>query len=82
MEPNYSLTIKAYGFFSLMIFLVDWSAVFRPLGTETFRVHTNMCQNVGLLRIFPGITTQTVCSLLLELHNLKYFILCITIYES
>nr|XP_034325226.1 L-asparaginase [Crassostrea gigas] len=39
---------------------VDWSAVFRPLGTEKFRVHTNMCQNVGLLRIFPGITTQTV----------------------
>ncbi|XP_022330735.1 L-asparaginase-like isoform X2 [Crassostrea virginica] len=39
---------------------VDWSAVFRAPGTEKFRVHTNMCQNVGLLRMFPGITTQTV----------------------
>ncbi|XP_061173483.1 L-asparaginase-like isoform X2 [Saccostrea echinata] len=39
---------------------VDWSAVFRSTGTEKFRVHTNMCQNVGLLRMFPGITTQTV----------------------
>ncbi|XP_052699025.1 L-asparaginase-like isoform X2 [Crassostrea angulata] len=39
---------------------VDWSAVFRATGTEKFRVHTNMCQNVGLLRMFPGITTQTV----------------------
>lgn len=39
---------------------VDWSAVFRPMGAEKFRVHTNMCQNVGLLRLFPGITKQTV----------------------
>lgn len=62
-----SLNDKKYDY--LMILLVDWSAVFRPLGVEKFRVHRNMCQNVGLLRMFPGITTQTVCSLLQELQN-------------
>ncbi|XP_022330741.2 L-asparaginase-like [Crassostrea virginica] len=39
---------------------VDWSTVFRAPGAEKFRVHTTMCQNVGLLRMFPGITTRTV----------------------
>uniref|UniRef100_A0A8W8I7Y9 asparaginase n=1 Tax=Magallana gigas TaxID=29159 RepID=A0A8W8I7Y9_MAGGI len=39
---------------------VDWAAVFRTTKTEKFRVHKNMCLNVGLLRIFPGITLQTV----------------------
>ncbi|XP_025104176.1 L-asparaginase-like isoform X2 [Pomacea canaliculata] len=39
---------------------VDWPAVFYTGETEKFRIHTNMCQNVGILRLFPGITAQTV----------------------
>ncbi|XP_035826944.1 L-asparaginase [Aplysia californica] len=39
---------------------VDWTAVFRPTEKERFVIHTNMCPNVGLLRLFPGITSQTV----------------------
>ncbi|XP_048244492.1 L-asparaginase-like isoform X1 [Haliotis rufescens] len=39
---------------------VDWAGVFRSGTTEKFRVATNFCPNVGLLRIFPGITAQTV----------------------
>ncbi|KAL8568265.1 hypothetical protein ACOMHN_040838 [Nucella lapillus] len=39
---------------------VDWPAMFRSGDTERFCVHTNMCCNVGILRLFPGITSQTV----------------------
>ncbi|XP_076442595.1 L-asparaginase-like isoform X2 [Babylonia areolata] len=39
---------------------VDWPAVFRCGDTEKFCVHTNLCSNVGILRLFPGITTDTV----------------------
>ncbi|KAK7103427.1 L-asparaginase-like isoform X2 [Littorina saxatilis] len=39
---------------------VDWPSVFRSGETEKFHVHTNLCQNVGILRLFPGITSQTV----------------------
>ncbi|BFZ07645.1 hypothetical protein BsWGS_10683 [Bradybaena similaris] len=39
---------------------VDYAAVFRAGTTEKFTVATNMCHNVGLLRLFPGITSQTV----------------------
>ncbi|XP_064600543.1 L-asparaginase-like [Liolophura sinensis] len=39
---------------------VDWAAVFRSGGTEKFRVHANMCQNVGVLRLFPSISEQMV----------------------
>ncbi|KAK0059834.1 L-asparaginase [Biomphalaria pfeifferi] len=39
---------------------VDYASVFRPGTTEKFSVSRNMCPNVGLLRLFPGITFQTV----------------------
>ncbi|XP_021374778.1 L-asparaginase-like isoform X1 [Mizuhopecten yessoensis] len=39
---------------------VDWSLVFRSGTTEKFRIHCGMCQNVGLLRLFPGISEQLV----------------------
>ncbi|XP_078262606.1 60 kDa lysophospholipase isoform X2 [Rhinoraja longicauda] len=39
---------------------VNWDAVWRPTSTKKFRVHTNMNRNVGLLRLFPGITAATV----------------------
>ncbi|KAK3093431.1 hypothetical protein FSP39_015649 [Pinctada imbricata] len=39
---------------------VDWPAIFRGGETEKFQVFTRMCENVGLIRLFPGITSQTV----------------------
>ncbi|XP_033733850.1 L-asparaginase-like [Pecten maximus] len=43
---------------------VDWSLVFRSGTTEKFRIHSEMCTNVGLLRLFPGISVQLVRSFL------------------
>jgi len=39
---------------------VKWDAVFRPSETEKFSIFTNLNPNVGVLRLFPGITTETV----------------------
>ncbi|NWI88304.1 LPP60 lysophospholipase, partial [Pitta sordida] len=39
---------------------INWETVCRPNATSKFRVHTNMNRNVGLLRIFPGITAAAV----------------------
>ncbi|XP_048456058.1 60 kDa lysophospholipase [Rhincodon typus] len=39
---------------------VNWDTVWRPNTTKKFMVHTNMNRNVGLLRLFPGITVATV----------------------
>ncbi|XP_060071945.1 L-asparaginase-like [Ylistrum balloti] len=43
---------------------VDWAHVFRSGTTEKFRIHSEMCPNVGLLRLFPGISVQLVRSFL------------------
>ncbi|XP_043929519.1 60 kDa lysophospholipase [Protopterus annectens] len=39
---------------------INWDAIWRANTTKTFFVETNLNRNVGLLRIFPGITTDTV----------------------
>jgi hypothetical protein len=39
---------------------VDFRNVFRPRDIAPFRVHTTMSRNVGLLRLFPSITPETV----------------------
>ncbi|XP_067895120.1 60 kDa lysophospholipase isoform X1 [Heterodontus francisci] len=39
---------------------VNWDTVWRPNTTKKFRVHTDMNRNVGLIRLFPGITVATV----------------------
>ncbi|XP_027588690.1 60 kDa lysophospholipase isoform X1 [Pipra filicauda] len=39
---------------------INWETVWRANTTKKFRVHTNMNRNVGLLRIFPGITAAAV----------------------
>nr|XP_060611129.1 60 kDa lysophospholipase [Anolis sagrei ordinatus] len=39
---------------------IDWGIVWRATSTKKFKVHTEMNRNVGLLRIFPGITATTV----------------------
>ena len=40
--------------------LVNWESVFRPSSTERFHVHSNMNSNVGILRLFPGISKAAV----------------------
>lgn len=40
--------------------LVAWDAVFRPTAIEKFKVHLTMNRNVGVLRLFPGISLATV----------------------
>ncbi|XP_015273287.1 PREDICTED: 60 kDa lysophospholipase-like isoform X2 [Gekko japonicus] len=39
---------------------IDWGIIWRANTTKKFEVHTDMNRNVGLLRIFPGITAATV----------------------
>ncbi|XP_055014638.1 60 kDa lysophospholipase-like isoform X2 [Boleophthalmus pectinirostris] len=39
---------------------VNWDIVWRDKSKQKFQVSTEMNQNVGLLRIFPGITATTV----------------------
>ncbi|PIK62887.1 putative L-asparaginase [Apostichopus japonicus] len=39
--------------------IVSWDSIYRPTALSAFRVHTNLNRNVGLLRLFPGITSAT-----------------------
>uniref|UniRef100_A0A8C8C3C6 asparaginase n=1 Tax=Oncorhynchus tshawytscha TaxID=74940 RepID=A0A8C8C3C6_ONCTS len=43
---------------------INWDTVWRVNTTSQFRVSTQMNRNVGLLRLFPGITAMTVKSFL------------------
>ncbi|XP_029585997.1 60 kDa lysophospholipase isoform X4 [Salmo trutta] len=43
---------------------INWDTVWRANTTSRFRVSTQMNRNVGLLRLFPGITAMTVKSFL------------------
>lgn len=40
--------------------VVNYEAIFRHRGLKKFSVHNRMCRNVGVLRLFPGITEMTV----------------------
>lgn len=53
--------LKAQVFLVENCFLaVQWDAIFRSNNGSKFTVHTNMNSNIGLLRLFPGITAETV----------------------
>lgn len=39
---------------------IDYRLIFRPFSVSKFTVHTNLNENVGVLRIFPSITTATI----------------------
>lgn len=39
---------------------VDSRLIFRPSSTEEFQIFTQLNENVGILRIFPNISTETV----------------------
>ncbi|ESO00899.1 hypothetical protein HELRODRAFT_82547 [Helobdella robusta] len=43
---------------------VNWTDVFRSVGMKKFQVSTRMCPNVGVLRLFPNITIETIRSFL------------------
>ncbi|XP_033640843.1 L-asparaginase 1-like [Asterias rubens] len=40
--------------------VVEWGNIFRPNTLESLNVHSSMESQVGLLRLFPGITKETV----------------------
>lgn len=48
---------------------VDYRLIFRPCVVAKFAVHAKLDENVGLLRIFPNITTSTVKAFLSELKG-------------
>jgi len=49
---------------------IRWDAVFRPSETEKFTIFTDLDAKVGVLRLFPGITTETVkCLLGPQIHG-------------
>ena len=52
----------SHDYFWTFLISVNWDSIWRPRGTQKFRVHTNMNPHVGLLRLFPSITAQTVRS--------------------
>lgn len=39
---------------------IDYRSIFRPCKVAKFRVHSQLNENVGILRIFPNIPTQTI----------------------
>ncbi|XP_062253114.1 60 kDa lysophospholipase isoform X2 [Platichthys flesus] len=43
---------------------VNWDEVWKPDTQDTFQVSTDLSCNIGLLRIFPGITCATVAAFL------------------
>lgn len=43
-----------------MLSSVNWDTVWKANTTDKFQVSTELNRNVGLLRLFPGITTATV----------------------
>ena len=54
--------LKTASVYIKFISLVNWESVFRPSSTEKFHVHSDMNSNVGILRLFPGITKAAVSS--------------------
>lgn len=56
--------------------LVNWDTVWRANTTAKFQVTTELNRNVGLLRLFPGITAETVSRSAPELDQRCLFWLC------
>ncbi|XP_048016738.1 60 kDa lysophospholipase-like [Megalobrama amblycephala] len=50
--------------------LVNWDIVWRANTTATFRVNTQLNPNVGLLRLFPGITADKVKAFLQSMDGI------------
>ncbi|EDV21633.1 uncharacterized protein TRIADDRAFT_30040 [Trichoplax adhaerens] len=44
---------------------VQWSSIFRSGKLQKFHIYTSMSSNVGILRLFPGITAETIRTFLL-----------------
>lgn len=39
---------------------MDYRSIFRPCALEKFHVHASLNQNIGMLRLFPGITSDLI----------------------
>lgn len=48
---------------------VDYRLIFRPCNVAKFTVHSELDENVGMLRIFPNIIAATVRAFLSELKG-------------
>lgn len=62
--------------FSPSFSLVNWDTVWRANTTAKFQVSTELNRNVGLLRLFPGITAATVRCSAPETDQRCFFCLC------
>ena len=59
-QYTYLVTFLSTVCIMLFFYLVHWDAMFRGNSSEKFRLHTELNPNVGVLRLFPGITDTTV----------------------
>ncbi|XP_074104169.1 L-asparaginase isoform X2 [Cotesia typhae] len=60
---NFLTSLVIAGTYSIpevCVFFVNYQSIFRPCALEKFNVHKTLNRNVGLLRIFPSITTDLV----------------------
>lgn len=65
-----------FNLFSPSFSLVNWDTVWRANTTAKFQVSTELNRNVGLLRLFPGITAATVRCSAPETDHRCFFCLC------
>ena len=49
-----------YILYTIFALSVDYRSIFRPCALEKFNVHQSLSRNVGILRIFPSITSALV----------------------
>lgn len=68
---------------SVLVFasLVNWDTVWRANTTSKFQVSTELNRNVGLLRLFPGITAATVRAAVSRVVKKLLQICCFTGYN-
>lgn len=63
---------KTSSFVSCVFSTVNWDTVWRANTTAKFQVSTELNRNVGLLRLFPGITAATVS--VIEILSISVFV--------
>lgn len=59
-SPRFKNTYRLTEFLMCGFLTVNWDTVWRANTTAKFQVSTELNRNVGLLRLFPGITAATV----------------------
>ena len=72
---QYCFFISNILYIELCVQAVEYDAIHRPEETKKFCVHPEMNRNVGILRIFPGITHATVSTHNIASH-INHFCVC------